>query len=276
MRLPASISLAPMIHPTAIVGPTVSVPEGCSIGPYSVIEDGVVLGDSCRIDSNVVVRSGTILGKNVAVHSGAVLGGAPQDLGFDAKIRSGVRIGDNTVIRETVTISRGSKEGAETLLGNGCFLMAGSHVAHDCVLGDRVVLANLVMLAGYVTIGKFSFLGGGAGIHQFCRVGESVMVGGNASISMDLAPFTIVADRNRMSGLNLVGLKRRGFTRETIADIKRCFAAVFGLGMSPRAAAATALEGGVARTPEGEAFLEFFRDGKRGFARPRRGGPDES
>lgn len=263
-----------MIHPTAIVDSSVTIPADCSVGPYSIIECDVSMESGCRIDGHVTLRSGTRLGKNVVVHPGAVLGGPPQDLGFDESIRSGVVIGEGTVIREGVTVSRSSREGAETRIGARCFLMAGSHVAHDCVLEEGVILANLVMLAGHVAVGLYSFLGGSAGIHQFCRIGESVMVGGNASITFDLPPFTMVADRNRMAGLNLIGLKRRKFDREAIADIKRCFAAVYATGASPRAAAAKAVEEGVATTPEGRRFLEFFEGGKRGFARPERGEGD--
>lgn len=263
---------AEMIHPTAIVGSTVVVPEGCSVGPYSHIEDGVTLGAGCRVESHVVLRGGTRLGANVIIHAHAVIGGPPQDLGFDESIRSSVSIGEECVIREAVTVSRGSSEGSETVVGARSFLMAGSHVAHDCVLGERVILANLVMLAGHVHVGKFSFFGGSAGVHQFCRIGESVMVGGNASISLDLPPFTMVADRNRLAGLNLIGLKRRGFGRETIADLKCCFSAVYGGGVSPRAAAAGALEKNAPQTEEGRRFLQFFAAGKRGFARPRGGG----
>lgn len=264
-----------MIHPTAIIDPSAVIGENCTVGPFSIIEDGVTLEAGCRIDAHVILKAGTLLEGNVVVHPGAVIGGPPQDLGFDLKIRSGVRVGSETVIRELVTINRSSREGEATQIGEKCFLMAGSHVAHDCVLGERVILANLVMLAGHVNVGAFSFLGGSAGVHQFCRIGESVMVGGNASISMDLPPFTIVSERNRMSGLNLIGLRRRGFGVEVIGDIKRCFTKTYELDPNPRTAAEAAIRLGVPTTAEGRQFLKFFAEGKRGFARPKRGGKNE-
>lgn len=260
-----------MIHSTAIIGRSAIIPDDSEIGPYSVIEDDVILGGGCRIGAHVVLRAGTHLEAGVVVHSGAVLGGEPQDIHFDPSIRSGVSVGSQTQIRELVTISRSSKEGEQTVIGKGCFLMAASHVAHDCVLGERVVLANAALLAGHVQIGRYSFLGGSAGIHQFCRVGESVMVGGNAAITLDLPPFTMAADRNRLAGLNLVGLRRRGFSREVIADLKNCFSAVYRNGGNARSAAAEALDQQVAKTEEGLSFLAFFAGGKRGFVRLGRG-----
>jgi UDP-N-acetylglucosamine acyltransferase len=260
-----------MIHPTAIVGRTATVPEDCEIGPYSILEEGVALGPGCRLGAHVVLRQGTLLGEGVVVHAGAVIGGEPQDLAFDRSIPSGVTIGDQVVIREAVTINRSTRAGGQTVVGPRCYLMATSHVAHDCNLAERVVLANATLLAGFVAVGKYTFIGGGAGVHQFCRIGESVMLGGNASISLDLPPFTIAADRNRLSGLNLVGLRRRGFAAEVVADLKRAFAAVYRSGGNLRQAAATALEGNLAVTPEGISFLRFFAEGKRGFARPERG-----
>ena len=145
------------------------------------------------------------------MHPFAVIGGDPQDLSFDAFATCAprLRIGSRTVIREHVTISRATKEGASTEIGSDCFLMAACHVAHDCHIGDRVVIANSVLLGGHVQVGNQAFLGGGAVIHQFCRVGESVMIGGGARISRDVAPFTLATERNAMIGLNLVGLRRR-------------------------------------------------------------------
>lgn len=260
-----------MIHPTAIIGRTAVVSDDCEVGPYSIIEDDVTLASNCRIGPHVVLRRGTRLEEGVVVHPGAVIGGDPQDFGFDPALPSGVEVGAGTVIREGVTISRSSREGARTKVGANCFLMATSHVAHDCVLGERVVLANAALLAGYVEVGGHTFVGGGAGIHQFCRIGESVMLGGNASITFDLPPFTMVADRNRLAGLNVIGLRRRGFSREAVADLKRCWAAVYAAGTNPRRAAAEALDAQTAQTPAGKTFLTFFAEGKRGFARPGRG-----
>lgn len=242
------------------------------IHPSAVVEDGAQLGADCEIMARAVVTRHAVLGDRVVVHPGAVVGGDPQYIKFDRAMPSFVRVGAGTVVRENVTLNRAIHADRSTVVGERCFLMAGSHAGHDCVLGDDVVLANNVMLAGHVTVGSFAFIGGGAAIHQFCRIGESAMVGGVARITRDLAPYTITAERDEVSGLNLVGLKRRGFARESIRELKEAFRAVyFGLG-NIRELAATALANGGYRTPEARRFLEFFADGKRGFARAGRGG----
>lgn len=240
------------------------------IHPSAVIEDGVTLGDDCHIHAGVVLRAGTVLGDRVTVHPGAVLGGEPQSLGFDPSIVSGVRIGNGTTIREHVTINRASGAGAATTVGEGCFLMAASHLGHDCALANNVVLANNAMLAGHVAVGAFTFVGGGAGVHQFSRIGESVMISGLARVSRDVPPFTMVAERDELVGLNLVGLRRRGFSREAIAELKTLFRELFWRGGNARALAAAALAEGRPVTSEAQRFLEFFAEGKRGFVQGRR------
>jgi UDP-N-acetylglucosamine acyltransferase len=257
-----------MIHPTAIVGRDAVVASDCEIGPFSIVEDGVVLSAGCRLGPHVIVCKGSLIGEKVSIHAGAVVGGDPQDLTFNPDIASGVSVGAHTVIREGVTVNRSTQPGGMTRIGSHCFLMATSHIAHDCQLGDRVILANAGLLAGHVAVGDHTFIGGGAAVHQFCRVGEGVMLGGGAAISLDIPPFTMVAERNRLVGFNLVGLKRRGVDRETVRDLKRCFAAVYRKGGNPRQTAAAALETGLSSTPEAERFLRFFTEGKRGIARP--------
>ena len=257
------------IHPTAIVSDDAVIGGGSVVGPYSVIEEGVILGENCSIASHVILRRGSVLGNEVTVDSFAVIGGNPQSLGFDASIQSGVRVGDGTIIREGCTISRSTEEGGNTVLDSRCFLMAQSHVAHDCELGSGVVLANNVMLAGHVTVGSKTFIGGGAGIHQFCRIGAFAMVAGNASITADIPPYIIVSERNDAHGLNLVGLRRGGFARSDIADLKQSYRAVYFGGSSVRKQAAAALsEGNCGMTHAGQEFLKFFETGKRGFAQP--------
>jgi len=237
------------------------------IHPTAIVEDGAQLGADCEIMARAVVTRHAVLGDRVIVHPGAVVGGDPQYLKFDRATPSFVRVGAGTVIRENVTLNRAIHAGNATVVGARCFLMANSHAGHDCALGDDVVLANNVMLAGHVEVGSFTFVGGGAAIHQFCRIGEGAMVGGVARISRDLAPFTITAERDEVSGLNLVGLKRRGISREAIRELKQAFRAVyFGLG-NIRELAATALANGGYETAEARRFLEFFAGGKRGFAR---------
>lgn len=261
-----------MIHPTAIIHPDASIHPDCEIGPFCIVEEGTSLGEGCRLHPHVIIRKGSRLGAEVVIHPFAVIGGRPQDVSVAEAIESGVVIGDGTVIRENVTVNRSGKDGFATTIGETCYLMAGSHVAHDCVLGNRVILANDTMLAGHVQVGDHVFLGGGCGIHQFCRIGESVMVGGHASITMDLPPFLMVAERNHISGLNLVGLKRRGLNADIIGNIKACFRAVYADSGNPREKAAAALRDGLAECPESTRFLEFFAGGKRGIARWTPGG----
>lgn len=237
-----------------------------SVHPRAIIEDGVQLGAGCVVHAHAIIRKHSVLGDGVVVHPGAVVGGDPQYLKFDPAIASGVRVGAGTVIRENVTINRSIHAGKDTVVGARCFLMACSHVGHDSELADDVVLANNVMLAGHVTVGRFTFVGGGAGIHQFVRIGEGVMVGGLTRLTKDVAPFLLVAERDEVPGFNVVGLKRRGFSRETIRELKDCFRAVFA-GGDPRKIAAARLAAGIAGA-EARCFLEFFADGKRGFVRP--------
>ena len=240
------------------------------IHPSATVEPGAQLGADCEIMAHAVVTRHAILGDRVVVHPGAVVGGDPQFLKFDRRTASFVRVGEGTVIRENATLNRSIHEGQATVVGARCFLMAGSHAGHDCALADDVVLANNAMLAGHVTVGAFTFVGGGAGVHQFVRIGESVMIGGLARITRDLAPYTIGAERDEVSGLNLVGLKRRGFARETIRELKEAFRAVYLEAGDIRQLAAAAQAGGLVKSVEATRFLEFFSDGKRGFARPER------
>jgi UDP-N-acetylglucosamine acyltransferase len=237
-----------------------------SIHPTAIIEDGAQVHASCTIHAYAVIRRGTVLAANVAVHPFAVVGGDPNFLKFDPATASGVRVGEGAVIREHASINRSIYAGKDTVVGARCYLMANAHVGHDCIVGDDVVLATNVMLGGHTEVGAFTFFGGGAGAHQFSRIGEGVMIAGLARIAQDLAPFLLVAERNEVSGLNLVGLRRRGFSREAIGEIKDCFHEVFAEG-DPRKRAAARLAGGV-KTAEARRFLEFFAGGKRGFARP--------
>lgn len=240
------------------------------IHPTAIVEPGAQLGVDCEIMAHAVVTRHAVLGDRVVVHPGAVVGGDPQYLKFDTRTPSFVRVGEGTVIRENATINRAIHEGQATVVGARCFLMAGSHAGHDCVVADDVVLANNVMLAGHVSVEAFSFVGGGAAVHQFVRIGESAMVGGLARITRDLAPYTITAERDEVAGLNLVGLKRRGFARETIRELKEAFRVVYFKTGDIRRLAAEALESGAFKTPEAARFLGFFAEGKRGFARPAR------
>jgi UDP-N-acetylglucosamine acyltransferase len=249
-----------------------SKPNNLVIHPTAIIEPGAQLGANCIVHAHAIITRHCLLGDGVVVHPFAVVGGDPQFLKFDSATPTRVRIGAGTVIREHATVHRSIYAGKETIIGARCFLMVGAHVGHDSELADDVVLANGVMLGGHVSVGSHTFVGGGAGMHQFGRIGEGAMIAGGARLTLDIAPFLLVSERNEVSGFNLVGLKRRGVTRDAIRELKECYAGVFALG-DPRKHAAARLAAGV-NSAEARRFLEFFAGGKRGFARPQRATAD--
>lgn len=241
--------------------------------PTAIIEEGARLGAGCVVHAYAIVTRHAVLGDGVVVHPFAVVGGDPQDLRFDPATTSGARVGARTVLREHVTIHRATKPDGWTEIGADCFLMTGSHVAHDCRIADKVILANDVLLAGHIQVGEGVFIGGGAGIHQFARIGEGAMVGGGARLSQDVPPFSMVTERDEMVGLNMVGLRRRGLPRATVEEIKKAFREVNVPVGNMREIAAAALASGAYASPEARRYLEFFGGGKRSIARARRGGP---
>ncbi len=240
------------------------------IHPTAIVEDGAQLGADCEIMAYAIVTKHCVLGDRVVVHPFAVIGGDPQYLKFDRATAAGVRVGAGTVIREHVTINRSIHAGKNTVVGENCFMMAASHVAHDCEVGNNVVFANAALLAGHVSAGDHTFFGGGAAVHQFCRIGEGVMVAGHASITRDVPHFTMVAERDDVIGFNVVGLKRRGVPRTAIAELKTAFAEVYFAPGNIRTVAAERLASGKFQSPEARRFLEFFAGGKRSLARARR------
>lgn len=240
------------------------------IHPTAIVEPGAELGVDCEIHAYAVITKHAVLGDRVVVHPFAVVGGDPQYLKFDRTIDARVRIGSGTVLREHVTINRAIHAGAWTTVGENCFFMAASHAAHDCAVGNNVVLANAALLAGHVSVGDHTFFGGGAAVHQFTRIGESVMVAGHASITRDVAHFTMVAERDDIIGLNAIGLKRRGFARAAIVELKSVYHDVFFTPGNIRTVATDVLATGKYTSDEAKRFLEFFAGGKRSFARARR------
>lgn len=238
--------------------------------PTAIVEPDAQLGANCALQAGAIVCRHAILGDGVTVHPYAVVGGDPQDLHFVCTTESGVRIGAGTTIREHVTINRSTRAGGLTEVGEDCFLMANAHVAHDCAVGKNVILGNNVMLAGHVSVGDYTFLGGGVGVHQFCRIGEGVMVGGNASVTRDVPHYVMLAGRDEVIGLNLIGLKRRGVSRAAVVELKRAFQTVYFTPGNIRQVAASAQAVGGFESAEAMRFLEFFAGGKRGFARARR------
>ncbi|MDQ8202022.1 acyl-ACP--UDP-N-acetylglucosamine O-acyltransferase [Pelagicoccus sp. SDUM812003] len=259
-----------MIHPSAVVSSEAKIGQQAEIGPFAVIEADVEIGDGVKVESHAVIKDGARIGHRVTIGNAAVVAGLPQDLGFDPSRRTFVRIGDGTTLREGVTINRATKENGATTVGSDCFLMANSHLGHDCQLGNKVVLANGVLLAGHVTVGDFSFFGGSAASHQFCRIGQGCMVGGLSAITMDVAPFTMLAERSALFGLNVVGLRRRGVAREAIRQLQQAYKSVFAHSGNLRQKAEELLAEAGDPSPELRTFLEFFASGKRGFSRPGR------
>lgn len=258
-----------MIHPTAVIHPSAQLAADVQVGAYSIIEAGVRIAKGTRLAEHVIVRCGSEIGEECEIDSFVAIGGQPQIRGSDP-IEGGVRIGARTVMREGVTISKPSKQDGSTVVGPDCFFMANSHVGHDCQISDNVTLANNVMLAGHVHVGGGTFFGGGAGIHQFVRVGGRAMIAGNASMSYDVPPFAMAAERNEMRGLNFVGLRRSKTPSPVVSDLKRAYHWVYGGSGDLRKRAETALEQrecGIESA--GLEFLQFFVGGKRGFVRPR-------
>jgi UDP-N-acetylglucosamine acyltransferase len=242
------------IHPTALVSPEAEIAADAEVGPFAVIEGPVRVEAGSKVGGHVWLSGDVTIGRGTSLGWGSVIGAVPQDLGFDPKTASGVRIGPANTIREYVTIHRGSKDGGFTTLGEGNFLMTGVHLAHDVCLGDGNVLANNVLLAGHVTVGSRAFLGGGAGFHQFLRIGDLAMVQGNAAISQDVPPYCVAYGNNRLASLNVVGLRRAGFDAAARSEIKRLFLLLFGsgrnLGEALREAAAGEWSAGASRLIE--------------------------
>lgn len=253
-----------MISPLAHISPNARIGKDVKIDPFAVIEDDVKIGDGTHVMSNAVIMSGTSIGRECLIFPGAVLGAIPQDLKFVGE-KTTVEIGDNTTIRECVTISRGTKDKWKTVVGSNCLLMAYAHVAHDCILGDHVILANAVQLAGHVEVGDYAILGGMAGAPQFTKIGAHTYIAGHTVIRKDVPPF-IKAGRNPLSyvGVNSVGLQRRGFTNETINEILDVYRHIFfkGLNISQ---AIEVINRELPATAEKESIVSFITDSKKGI-----------
>ncbi len=250
-------------HPTAIISNKARIGANVTIGPLTIIEDDVEIGEGCVIDSHVSIKSGARIGAGVKIYHGAAVCGQPQDLKFAGE-KTELIVGDNTVIREFVTLNRGTEAYGKTEIGKRCLFMAYSHAAHDCIIGDNVILANSVQMGGHVEIGDFAIVGGATVIHQFSHIGEHAMIGGGFRVTQDILPFSMVAGYPlRCLGLNATGLRRRGFSDETIAELKKMFRYL----MSKKMNTSQALEKinfEVQKIPEVERVLDFFKKSERG------------
>lgn len=222
-----------MIHKTAVIDENAELGRDVTVGPFAYIAGKVKIGDGCVIGPHVSVLDYTSIDRNCMIHSGAVIGDLPQDTGFKG-VESYVNVGADCVIREGVTIHRGSKEGTVTEIGHNCFLMAFSHFAHNVKLGNNVIVANGALLAGYVEVGDKAFISGNVGIHQFVRIGKLVMLGGGAGLSKDVPPFCTVRpiSFNTVVGLNVVGMRRAGISPEDRTEIKRAYKTLYHSGLN--------------------------------------------
>jgi UDP-N-acetylglucosamine acyltransferase len=255
---------APAVHPTAVVDAKAQIAASAVIGPYTIIGPDVVIGEGVRIASHVLVQQDTWIGEDCRIHHGAVLGTDPQDLKYGGE-SSRLEVGPRTAIREYATLNRGTGEDGLTKVGSDCLLMAYSHVAHDCRLGDGVILANSVNLAGHVKIGSFATVGGLVGIHQFVRIGSHAFVGACSKLAQDIPPYLLVDGNPCMPhGLNVVGLRRRGFAAATIRDLRRAYRLVFASDLNI-GGALDAIEKASDLGPEVAEFVEFIRSTERGI-----------
>lgn len=216
------------IHPSAVISPNASLGAEVKVGPFCVVGPDVVLGDGCELLSHVVIEGRTSIGAGTRIFPFASIGHEPQDLKFKGE-NNALRIGERCVIREHVTMNPGTEGGGGlTSVGDACVFLAGSHVAHDCHVGDHVIFSNNVMLAGHCRVEDFVIIGGGAGIHQHVRIGAHAFVGGLSGVENDVIPYGMaLGNRAHLAGLNIVGLKRRGFDREAIHDVRRAYRLLF-------------------------------------------------
>jgi UDP-N-acetylglucosamine acyltransferase len=256
-----------MIHPTAIIHSGASLAADVQVGPYTIIGEHVTIGPGCWIGPHVVIEGWTEIGRNNRIFQFASVGAVPQDLKFRGE-QSWLRIGDRNTIREFVTMHRGTSDGGgETVVGHDNLFMAYAHVAHDCQVGNRVILANGATLAGHVQVADHAILGGLSAAHQFTRIGCHVMISGGAMVAQDIPPYTIAqGDRAKTIGLNLIGLQRRGFSEETIRGIKRAYKLIFRSGLRLEEAL-DKITAEVDTSPELEGFVTFIRNSERGIAR---------
>jgi UDP-N-acetylglucosamine acyltransferase len=255
--------LATQIHPTAVIDPAAEIGADVAVGAYTVIGPNVRVGASTTIGPHVHIVRDTVIGEGCTIHHAAALGGDPQDLKYAGE-RTQLIIGDRTVIREFVTLSRGTTAHGKTEIGSDCLIMATAHVAHDCVIGNHVVLANAVNMGGHVIIEDSVIVGGITAIHQFVRVGQHAFVGGCSAVRKDVPPFVKAAgDPLKLFGLNSVGLQRRGFSDETRLNLKRAYRMFFQSSLN----IAQALEQARSElpdSPELRYFLAFIEASERG------------
>ena len=255
------------IHPTAILGEGVLLGDNVTVGAYAIVEGGAEIGNGCVVEPHAKICKWARIASGCRICSFAVVGGEPQDLHFDASVKSYVELGEDSVVRESATIHRATFENSSTAIGSRAFMMASSHVGHDCVVGNDFIIGCFAALAGHVRVGDDVFVSGGVMIHQRVRIGDGVIVSGNSAASMDIAPYTIAHSRNRIGGLNIIGMNRRKTPHSDICEVKSLYAKVFGTPAA-RKTALEILNSGGAETPSGRNFLEFFKPDGRHYLTP--------
>ena len=255
-----------MKQPLAYVHPAAKIAPSVVIDPFVTLDANVEIGEGTRICSNVTILEGARIGRNCTIFPGAVIGAIPQDLKFRGEDTLAI-IGDNTTIRECVTVNRGTAARGRTTVGNNCLIMAYSHVAHDCAVGDNVIISNATQLAGEVQVDNYAILGGGTLVHQFCHIGPHVMIQGGALVNKDIPPY-VKAAREPISyaGINSIGLRRRNFSNDTIRDIQEIYRYLYlsGLNVSD---AIERIEAELPATRERDEIILFVRNAKRGIIR---------
>lgn len=256
----SGISDKAYIHPEAKLGKNVVVE------PFAFVDKNVEIGDGTVIMSSASIRAGSRVGKNCLISPGAVIGGIPQDLKFRGEDTLAI-VGDNTTVRECVTINRGTASRGQTVVGSNCLLMAYSHIAHDCILRDGVIIGNATQLAGEVEVDNFAILSGGTLVHQFSRIGAHVMIQGGTRLGKDIPPY-IIAGREPVcySGVNLVGLRRHSFTNEKINEIQEIYRVIYQSGYN-FSDAIKKIEQEFEKTPEMEKIVDFVKNSPRGIVR---------
>ncbi|RLA85264.1 MAG: acyl-[acyl-carrier-protein]--UDP-N-acetylglucosamine O-acyltransferase [Deltaproteobacteria bacterium] len=257
-----------MIHPTAFVHPSAKIGQGVEIGPYSIIGPGVEIGDGTWIGSHVVIDRWTRIGENCRIYHHASIGTPPQHIRYRGE-ETFVIIGNNCIIREFVTIHRGTSfGGGETRLGDNNFIMAYAHIAHDCRLGNYVVMANAAQLAGHVTVEDHAVIGGVAAVHQFVRIGRYAFIGGATAVPKDIPPYVTASGvRAKLYGINVTNLRRNGFPEEVITALKRAYRIIFRSPRPLRESIEEVKAGPLYRYPEVRYLVEFLEDSKRGITR---------
>ena len=255
--------MSPDIHATAIVSRNAEIGSGVKIGPFAIIGDGCVIAEGCTISPHAVLERNVRLAANVKIGVGSVLGGDPQDLKFKGE-ETTVEIGEGSTIREYSTINRGTSHSMKTSVGKGCFIMSYVHLAHDCHIGDGVIISNATQLAGHVTVEDKAILSGVSAVHQFALIGRYSFIGGCSRVAKDVPPYVkAVGNPVKLYGLNTVGLQRNGFSEAVIRELKRAYRLFFKSELNVSQARARA-ESELQQIPEVEEFLRFFERSDRG------------